>query len=965
MATRPPRPARPTAGPAPRHVSLVALPDAAVSTLSGVFDVLNAVGRHGPARGRPRARRRRSGWRSWARRRAPSGWPSGVPITVQRSIAEIEATDIVIVPSVVLRPGGWARGRYPALVDWLRAMHARGAVLCSACSGVFLLAETGLFDGEDATVHFGYARAFAATYPAVPIHPERVLVVSGRHEELVSSGASMAWHDLVLYLIARYARATAAQAVARFFALQWHQDGLAPYIVFEGKRDHGDGDIAGAQRWLDAHFAVANPVEAMVERSRLAERTFKRRFTQATGLSPDRLRPAPASRGREAPAGAHGGAHRGDQLAGGLRGPGRLPAPVQAHHRAGAGRLPQALQPPRLRPPEAPGPLSPRAPERAPRAGTRHRPGAPSAGPCAARAARRVPPSPGCRTASSLPYWRCCGGASATSSSTWGTPAWGTPAWGTPAEAADLRAARAGADHLLLVTGADLLGARRAEEALGGLAAEGIVGAERVSLVRITETELRVVGTDGDHNLGGKDWDDRLIGYLTERLEQDLHADLIGDDFQELLVRAEALKRSLSARESAEIRVEAAGHAVRYEVTRRVFEDLTADLLERTRRLAERVLEDAGLTWSQITGVVPVGGSTRMPMVRRLLETLSGRAPLAGAQPDEAVALGAAFQAILEAKGRQPADAQAYALPAARAVVDVISHSLGMIAASADNSRYVNSILIRKNQPIPTVETRPYRLRLGRSRENSLEVFLTQGESEDPQACAYLGRYVLTGFPADASGPVVVDVRYAYDRSGVVQVGARVRETGTELSLAVGPVPDDVPVQFAGSPAEDEAREHLTVYLAFDLSGSMDGAPLREAKRAARAFVAQVDLTASSVGLISFSRLRPESTSPPVRTRLNSSAPSTDLVSAAPATVTRPTRSRKCTGACKRCPGVGTPSCWQMACGATKVARCSAPGAATRSGSRWWPWASAAPTGVFLHRSPRPPTRASSPNWAI
>ncbi len=105
-------------------------------------------------------------------------------------------------------------------------MHERGAVLCSACSGIFLLAETGLFDGKDATVHFGYARAFAAALSRVPIHPERVLVISGRREELVSSGASTTWHDLVLYLIARYAGATAAQEVARMFALQWHQDGL-------------------------------------------------------------------------------------------------------------------------------------------------------------------------------------------------------------------------------------------------------------------------------------------------------------------------------------------------------------------------------------------------------------------------------------------------------------------------------------------------------------------------------------------------------------------------------------------------------------------------------------------------------------------------------------------------------------------------------------------------------------------
>ena len=165
-------------------------------------------------------------------------------------------------------------------------MHDRGAVICSACSGIFLLAETGLFDGKDATVHFAYARAFGAVYPRVAIHPQRALVISGVREELVSSGAATTWHDLVLYLIARFAGATVAQEVARMFALQWHQDGLTPYIIFEGRTDHGDAEIQSAQQWLRSHFSVANPVEEMIKRSKLADRTFKRRFVNATGLAP-------------------------------------------------------------------------------------------------------------------------------------------------------------------------------------------------------------------------------------------------------------------------------------------------------------------------------------------------------------------------------------------------------------------------------------------------------------------------------------------------------------------------------------------------------------------------------------------------------------------------------------------------------------------------------------------------------
>ena len=267
-------------GPSAYHVSLVALPDAAVSTLAGLFDVINGVALMGVAVPVP--------FRVEIVGEAvgPLQLASGVPISVQRTIDTVESSDIVIVPSVLLRPQGWEQGRYPRLVEWLRSMHERGAMLCSACSGIFLLAETGLFDGKDATVHFAYARTFAATYPAIAIHPERVLVISGRREELVSSGASTSWHDLVLYLIARYAGPTSAQEIARLFALQWHQDGLMPYIVFEGKTDHGDGEIQSAQQWVSGHFSVANPVEEMIKRSKLAERTFKRRFASATGLTP-------------------------------------------------------------------------------------------------------------------------------------------------------------------------------------------------------------------------------------------------------------------------------------------------------------------------------------------------------------------------------------------------------------------------------------------------------------------------------------------------------------------------------------------------------------------------------------------------------------------------------------------------------------------------------------------------------
>jgi transcriptional regulator GlxA family with amidase domain len=271
-----------TPGPEPIQVAIVALPDAVISTLAGVFDVLNGAAMMGiVSPGQIPLQVRIVGEKA-----GPLWLASGVPVEVQASVDDVPECDIVVVPSILLAAEGWQRDRYPKLVEWAARMHGRGARICSACSGIFLLAETGLLDGRDATVHFGYADAFRKLYPEVAIHPERVLVISGRRDELVSSGASNTWHDLVLYLIAHHVGATVALEVARLFALQWHQDGLTPYMVFEGQSDHGDAEIAGAQEWLKANFSVGSPVEEMIRRSRLAERTFKRRFVCATGLAP-------------------------------------------------------------------------------------------------------------------------------------------------------------------------------------------------------------------------------------------------------------------------------------------------------------------------------------------------------------------------------------------------------------------------------------------------------------------------------------------------------------------------------------------------------------------------------------------------------------------------------------------------------------------------------------------------------
>jgi len=269
----------------PLHVSLVAIPDAMVSPLSGLYEVLScfrflgsfdeAVPRENPFH-----------VEIVGPSRASMTTASGLPIAVHRTLDQVEQTDIVIIPSMLIQGGEWHQGRYPQVVRWLSAMNQRGAMLCSACSGVLLLAETGLLDGLEATIHWAYARTFRRNFPQVDLQLAKVLVITGARRQFAMSGASASWHDLALYLVARHVGTTAAQAISKFMLLQWHLDGQAPYISFQAPMDHGDAAVMGAQRWLAGHYSVASPVDEMVQRSGLPARTFKRRFTTATGFSP-------------------------------------------------------------------------------------------------------------------------------------------------------------------------------------------------------------------------------------------------------------------------------------------------------------------------------------------------------------------------------------------------------------------------------------------------------------------------------------------------------------------------------------------------------------------------------------------------------------------------------------------------------------------------------------------------------
>lgn len=377
-----------------------------------------------------------------------------------------------------------------------------------------------------------------------------------------------------------------------------------------------------------------------------------------------------------------------------------------------------------------------------------------------------------------------------------------------------------------------------------------------VTVARINPSEIAVLATAGDHDLGGKNWDDRIATFLAEKFAADTGVDPLDDPvaLNEVLVRSEQAKWALSERASAKITLQLGTERRSYELTRAEFESMTFPLMDRTRRLTEEALEEAKLSWKELRGVLLVGGSTRMPMVRSYVTQMSGSSPRSGVNVDEVVALGAAIQAAMEV-GQTARDATPqFTLAGARRVSDVMSHSLGTVAVSPDGSAYVNDIVIRRNLPIPAENTKSYLHSTHRGANTKLEVYLTQGESQAPLDCSILGKYVFSGIEPTAD-EVTIELKMSYDPNGVVQVQATQRDTGRALTMAVEPVPGDLAWlgRAPAAPASSAGPEQVRVYLLMDVSASMTGFPLIEAQTAAREFLDRCDFTNMEVGLISFS----------------------------------------------------------------------------------------------------------------
>lgn len=220
-----------------------------------------------------------------AARGGPFTSSTGLRVMPERGLTG-DYADVVIVCDIHLNRNETPEGRWGDEIAWVRRHIDHGAVVCATCSGSVLLAEAGLLDGAEAASHWSMADLFRDRYPRVRFRPERILCDSGRGGQLITTGGASSWQDLALYLIGRFCGAEEAARVARLFLLGDRGYGQLPFASMARPRQHSDAVITKIQAWLVDNYATANPVSVLVGRSGLSERSFKRRFSAATGYTP-------------------------------------------------------------------------------------------------------------------------------------------------------------------------------------------------------------------------------------------------------------------------------------------------------------------------------------------------------------------------------------------------------------------------------------------------------------------------------------------------------------------------------------------------------------------------------------------------------------------------------------------------------------------------------------------------------